>query len=232
MRPSRPARPEPDARWWRIGVPVLAAMVLVAALTIVLIVRNDNPTNATLIRMRVAGDRVLDDMRLHERLSGDLDVADDAVWGALCNNAAEWQANISLDPTLVVSTRVDLIRAAELLASGLYEADDIERIERRVAEADPTPQELQSWVNEWGDAAARRYAVERFEPPSAEAIGRFVAYATSRSTSEQYWVVVDRDRIDPNRLGSNAGVTPVRVAGEPVERLLDASLCGGARSTD
>ena len=228
MRPSRPARPEPDTRWWRVGVPVVAVAALVATLSTVLVVRDENPTNATLIRIRVAGDRVLDNPSTRERLSGDLEVSDDAVWDALCNNAAEWQANISLNPTLVVSTRVDLIRAAELLASGLYEADSIERIERRVAEADPTPQEVRSWVEEWGDRAAQRYAVERFEPPSAEAVGRFVAYATSRSTREQYWVVVDRDRIDTDQPGSDAGVTRVRVAGESSERELDASRCGSS----
>ena len=175
-------------------------VVVVVTWIVASAVRSDNPAGATLLRVEIPGERVLEDRELQASLAGDVLMVDQAVWGALCNNTVEWKANISLSPPLVVATRSDLSRAAELLATGRFDDNEVARIERHIALEAPAREELVEWVSTWGSATAREYVIARFEEPTRSTLERFVVYATNRSTSDQYLVFADLEQLDHDRV--------------------------------
>lgn len=194
--------------------------------------------NAQLMTPRRDGGRVHEDKELAEVMAGDLTVPADLVVAAMCVNSIDWTRDVALNLDIVVATDARLVRAAELYAAALDDGDErrqemIGRVEDAYWDTIDERDDFDEWVGSAGNAADRDaielYLDERSQPPSAEALRRFVVYAVSPNLHEQLVMYLDTSRLTaadwrrvPDRLPRDVDVI---VAGQPEMVSLGCSDC-------
>jgi hypothetical protein len=141
------------------------------------------------------GPRVHDDEPLRSSLTGGVEVSGRLVLAGFCQNGVDWLRDFALNLDIVVATRADLVRAAELAASGAYDRSLIERIEGEAVDGNLPATELREWAVGWGGTDADAYLDARSRPPSNASLNRFVVYATSATTTRQAIVFVDTHQL-------------------------------------
>ena len=157
-----------------------------------------------------------DDEVLEEALTGTSNVSEeDLQMLAFCVNAVDWMIDQTLDLPVIVATDPALVRAAELAADPRgSEAELIAEIETEYWRRDGDLQALErsrdGITDPVGREAVSSYLDERSEPPSDDALERFVVYAASDTTFEQVIMYLDRrERVSPGTLAV-AGRAPHR----------------------
>lgn len=194
---------------------VVLSIVLVVAVGVTIFVglriASERAREVELVVVTRQGPRVHDDQPLRSVLAGDVEVSDQMVLAAFCQNGVNWLRDFALNLDIVVASRPDLIRAVELAASGTYDRSLIERIEDRAINSSLTAAELREWAVSWGGGEAAAYLDARSEPPSSASLNRFVVYATSKTTNRQAITFVDTNQLRSDEIKgfssrSNLGV--------------------------
>lgn len=160
------------------------------------------------------GGTVTSDTELVAVLSGAQRPADRLIRVAGCRNVLDWRHDFSLDLEMLVSSSPRLVRVAELLASG-------EVTERTAAAVETLTNFGQDEPPNDGlvEAGIPRLELERYvslvnEPPSPDAVDRYVVYAASNKLTSQFIEFVDSERFKPiGASGFGARVLDVSVAG-------------------
>lgn len=150
---------------------------------------------------------------LHGILAGDLVLGENIVTIASCSARVDWLDDIALDGWIAISTDPGLVRASELAADARFYDPlaylAIEQVEEKFWELDGDLRAVEEWVYRVADVTDRtlmlQYLIDRAEPPSDEAVGRFTVYATSRATTRQMIVYLDAKLAQPNQLERSAG---------------------------
>jgi len=199
--------------------------------------RTTQPTvEQVAIRLERQGPRVRQDRHLELQLSGNLEVTDLAVQAAYCVNGWYWATDVTLNLQIVVGTNGQLVRAAELVASGSYDRDLAEAVEKERMGLDARDLTIellpQSIPARFGAETVEGYLAESALPSSETANRRYVVYAVSRSTSAQFVYVVDLQNADTaavDRFASeqrlSLGSDDIEVAGNNRVVTVDRDQC-------
>ena len=153
------------------------------------------------MRIERDGPLVNEDVTLAERLSGGLVVEDRTAQAAYCVNGPDWADDVTLDTIVMVSTSPRLVRAAELVGEGEFDADMAVAVESDLlasgTDGEPSVSELAMSIRDgWGDPDLKAYLAATALPASPEASRRFVVYAASWSTYGQLLTFADLERAD------------------------------------
>lgn len=143
------------------------------------------------------GEFVFEDAALSDWLVGEREVSKSIVAVAVCHSLVGHAGDWSVGPRLVVSSRVDLVRVAEMVESGEFSRALAERFESY----------LFVHADEVIDAATlsrgatisapvvERYLQLRSPAPSPKALAKYGVYVQNATTTVQRLVVVNRARM-------------------------------------
>jgi hypothetical protein len=154
------------------------------------------------MRLERNGTAVDRDSELNRRLAGDLLVEERTAQAAYCVNGWYWAEDVTLDKLVLVATSPRLVRVAEVVEAGDIDVAMAAAVEHFFLDTDVEPEavgvlDLPVEVRDrWDLADLGAYLEATSAPPSAGASQRFVAYAVSTTTSEQYVYIVDLERAD------------------------------------
>lgn len=175
------------------------------------------------------GEFVVEDSSLSTMLRGERRLTEPDVAGATCHSLLGHAGDWSVGPQLVVSSRTDLVRAAEIVVSGEVSRENVERIEslwfEQGDEFDAEQVARQARVQV---AVAEKYVRLRAEPPSDDALDRFAVYVQSETLTVQRLVVVDAVRlesVDFEGLPGQYSTVESQVAGSTDIQSLEKSDC-------
>jgi hypothetical protein len=175
------------------------------------------------------GEFVVGDSSLSAMLRGERRLTERDVAGAACHSLLGHAGDWSVGPQLVVSSRADLVRAAEIVVSGEVSRENVERIESLWFElGDEFDVEELAQQARVQVAVAEKYVRLRAEPPSDDALDRFAVYVQNETLTVQRVVVVDAVRlesVDFEGLPGQYSTVEYQVAGSTDIRSLDKSDC-------
>lgn len=179
------------------------------------------------------GEFVFDDVALLDGLVGGRELTQEIVAVAACHSLLGHAGDWSVRPHAIVSSRIDVVRAAELVDDGSISPDDAAQIEAFLRQ--------QAVVGDAGIAAStiaqrttvrtpvvEEYLRMRGQEPADDALARFAAYVQNVTQTEQRLVVVDRSElseVDFEGLPGQYSSVPYQVAGNAGVRTLDRSDC-------
>ncbi|MDJ0770482.1 MAG: hypothetical protein QNJ12_16940 [Ilumatobacter sp.] len=173
---------------------------------------------------------------INDRLAGSLIVPELLQDVAVCRNGPDWMSDITLNNRVIVSTRPDRVRAAELGDSGRFEWELVGQVERNLWRG-VHPPSLPAFLEAEGldRDTVEEYLVAREVSPSVEAQSRFVAYAAATDLLGHGQLrIIDSTRLDSGTIRSFAddvGSPMIFVAGVGAEpRRLPPSSCRAALS--
>lgn len=152
--------------------------------------------SAVLVVARQGVGGVMDDQGLDSWLSGRQTVPVDMTLAAACHALLAHVGDRNLNADIVVSTRTDLIRAAELVSGSVVDDELAAAVEEQMFELqeglddDPT---VVSPARRVDGGDVDEYLALRAALPSAASSRRFVVYAVNWTSSVQRLVVVDLD---------------------------------------
>lgn len=140
-------------------------------------------------------------------LVGDQQVSSSDAMKTACFNVAEWKANRSLNPKLIVGTNERFVGAYILADNGLFSVDDIKTMEEYLIADElaldrpavvPDPEVLQEYITRRDAAVAEL---------DADDDRRIVAYVTAKTNDRQdlYLRVVDLDMVQTSALDGLEG---------------------------
>lgn len=155
--------------------------------------------SAVLVIPRSAED-ITDDVELPGVLAGDVRRQNRLIRAAACRNILDWKHDVTIDDVLVVSTRPELVRVAELVASGQVDRSLAEAVEARIWANDGSVPAGGLRVEGFGNQLVDDYLVLRAMPASTQALDRFVVYVASASLWEQLVIYMDVDEFQPTSL--------------------------------
>ncbi len=183
-----------------------------------------------LISMEIAFDDVSSTSAVGRRLSGSLDVPQILAEAAACSNGPDWLGDVTLDTSVVVSTRPDLVRAAELYESGKYDSSLVQDVERQLWNGVNEPDIAHALADQHDIDDVAAYLVDRTQMPGDDAQSRFVAYAAAKNLlGDGYLRVVDLHRLDVAAIRAFANESTYAqmfVAGSTADpREIPASAC-------
>lgn len=139
-------------------------------------------------------------------LAGDLDVPVPLRQVAMCRAGTDWLSDIVLNTQVVVGTRRELVRAAELVSDRQFDGKLVHDIERRLWAGVAADRIATDLAGEWDATAIERYLAARAQGPSAAAAERFVAYAAATDAFGGGLLrIVDSERLDHAAVRGFAG---------------------------
>jgi hypothetical protein len=193
-----------------------------------------NGSDGAVISFEVAFDEPDPGSKINTRLVGQLDVPTFLQNIAACRNGPDWMSDDTLNTTVVVATRADLIRAAELGDSGRYDWDFVGKVEQLLWNgftATDLPELLSDEARDRNEVA--RYLADREQQPGQEAQAHFVAYVAARNLfGDGILRVIDITQIDREAVAAFADQAlgaRIYVAGANAEpRELPPSACRAA----
>lgn len=175
------------------------------------------------------GEFVFTDPSLEVLLRGERSLTEYDVAVAACHSLLGHAGDWSVGPELVVSSRTDLVRAAELVASGEANRRDVERIESLwFEEGDEFDAKQIAQRTGVQISAVEQYMGLRSEAPSVDALARFAVYAQNETRTVQRLVVVDAARlgsVDFEDLPRQYSTVEYQVAGASDTESLEKSDC-------
>jgi hypothetical protein len=205
--------------------------------------RSSQPSDDQVVmRFERAGPFAQQDRGLVNYLAGSEPAPTGIATTAFCVNGWYWATDITLDLDVVVGSSDRLLRAAQLVADGSYPVGLVSAIESPALRAlEPPPvgvaEVSESIVATYGVAMVRNYLVEAGEFPSAVARERFVLFAASETTTNQFIFVIDLTKLDraaigrfidgPPLIGRSASAAVI--AGTDKEVAVDDSMCHDLR---
>jgi hypothetical protein len=223
-------------RWAKYVAFVVVTTALVGGL---LYRRSTQPSDEQVVmRFERSGPRVQQDDDLIAYLAGSEPPSNEIATAAFCVNGWYWATDVTLNTRVVVGGSDRLLRATELVADGSYSVGLVSAIESTaLRNLDPAPVESaqvpKSVVEEYGAETVGDYLADVARPPATESRERFVLFAASASTSEQYIFVIDLDQLDRAAIkrfidggpliGRNA--TEVVIAGTGEAIAVDDGMC-------
>ena len=153
------------------------------------------------MRIERDGPLVNDDVTLAERLSGGLVVEDRTARAAYCVNGWDWVDDVTLDTIVMVSTLPRLLRAAELVGEGEFDADMAVAVEADLLASDtdgePSVSELSMTIRDgWGDPDLRPTWRRQLLLPRRRRHVASSCMPRSWSTYGQFLTFVDLERAD------------------------------------
>ena len=185
---------------------------------------------AIVVRDPRDGRDVLRDEALREWLGGDLVLGEEPVAVAACHSLLGHAGDWAVGSALVVATRPDLVRVAEMVAGGVVEVEDAVLIESLLFAVPGSSFDAAVLAGRTGVPVSRvrHYLEERALDPSAAALERFAVYAQNERLSTQRLVFVDGDGLAGVDFGGMApGYSSVdfQVAGDAELLTLHKSDC-------
>lgn len=175
------------------------------------------------------GEFVVEDSSLSTMLRGERRLTERDVAVAACHSLLGHAGDWSVGPHLVVSSRTDLVRAAEIVVSGEVSRENVERIESLLFEqGDEFDVEQVARQARVEVAVAEKYVRLRAEPPSDDALDRFAVYVQSETLTVQRLVVVDAVRlesVDFEGLPGQYSTVEYQVAGSTDTASIEKSDC-------
>lgn len=158
------------------------------------------------LRFERSGPSATQDRDLVAYLAGSDPPSTETVVTAYCASGPYWARNVIVDLQVVVGSSDRLLRATELVADGSYPADLVMAIESAALRTlEPPPVEIgeipESIVTEYGRTPVQSYLIDASELPAAESRERFVLFAASETTSNQFIFVIDLTVLDRAAIG-------------------------------
>ncbi len=190
------------------------------------------------LRFERSGPSATQDRDLVAYLAGSDPPSTETVVTAYCASGPYWARNVIVDLDIVVGGTDRLLRAAELVADGSYPTELVTAIESASLRAlEPPPVDIgeipESIVATYGRTPVLNYLVDANESPSAESRERFVLFAASETTSNQFIFVIDSTKLDraaigrfidgEPRFGGNADDVVIAGTGDTIS--VDAGMC-------
>ena len=148
------------------------------------------------------GSFVNEDSELNDLLAGDVVLDERTVRAAYCVNGWYWANDVTLDLTVLVATSPRLVRAAEVADAGDFDVVMATAVEQSLLDSDVdaenvTVSDLDAQVRDrWDVADLAAYLQATSLPASEAASQRFVVYAVSTTTSQQYVYFIDLEQAD------------------------------------
>ena len=173
---------------------------------------------AVVLTVERPGGYVLDDLDAQSALAGDLRLDETSVAVGPCHSLLGHAGDWGVGPAAVVSERADLVRVAELVASGRFDVDTASQIEAVLPDADEAPASAPEIARSTTVRASvvEDYLAERSQPPSDEAMLRYSVYLQNQKLKLQRLVFVDRNElteVDFQGLPGQYSSVPFVVAG-------------------
>jgi hypothetical protein len=187
------------------------------------------------MRLERDGPRVNQDSELNDRLAGDVVLEERTAQAAYCVNGWYWLDDVALNLTLLVATSPRLVRAAEVVDAGDFDVAMATAVEHSLLDSDVDPENLT--MSDLGAEVRGRWDVADLEaylqatslPASEAASQRFVVYAVSTTTTQQYVYFIDLERADRaaiNRFAQEPGWDEeILVAGSDTEWTMNSRDC-------
>lgn len=187
------------------------------------------------MRLERSGTAVDQDSKLNNALAGDLVLEARTAQAAYCVNGWYWADDVTLDLNVLVATSPRLVRAAEVVEAGDFDGAMVTAVEQSLLNSDVDREnaavsDLGAEVRDrWDVADLEGYLQATSMPPSEGASRRFVVYAVSTTTSEQYVYFIDLEKADRaaiNRFAQNPiWVDEVPIAGSDTEVIMKSKNC-------
>ena len=167
---------------------------------------------------------------VEDELIGERGLDDTVVAVAACHSLLGHSGDWSVGPELVVSARLDLVRAAEVVDSGAVSRADAEQIEsflfdRADADVDPATIARETTVR---TPVVEEYLQLRSQAPSPAALAKFAVYAQNETQMVQRIVVVSRQGlvdVDFDGLSRQYSSVEYQLARDGEVRSYDKSDC-------
>lgn len=176
------------------------------------------------------GEFVFRDERLSEAMVGDRVLDEGVVATAACHSLLGHAGDWGVRPHAIVSSRLDLVRVAELVSEGLVDRSVAEQVEAVLFSGAGSVDDVAGLASASGltREAVADYLEARSLPASPAALDRFAVYVQNRKRDVQRLVVVDRDVVaagDFDGMPSQYGSVPFVIAGDPDEYEYDRDDC-------
>jgi hypothetical protein len=153
--------------------------------------------DVALLRVEISGSR----SEMEPLITGNLEVSDRQATLASCYNVFDWKDDISLNLDVVVATRDDLVRVAEMLSSGEASPELANVVEKSILSTGSPDypksddQSVSIEPEEWN-----AYIEDRSKPATEDSLDRFVVYAVLTTRTSWYVTFIDTSTLEKRSL--------------------------------
>lgn len=215
----------------RFGPPLVMILIVVCLAWLFVVPRfRTLGRDGELFSLRVDVDSPTAGTEIDDRLSGDLVVSELLQNAAMCHNVPEARADRSLDDWIVVSSKPEFVRAAELGVAGDFAWNLIDTAEQHIWNGDGGQLVVAEMADDgFEQGRVEAYLKARVTPPSHEAQLRYVAYAVRNNVFYDDLRVIDTTTLDAGAIRAFAddiADPKVHLAGTGgAQRPFAASMC-------